>query len=60
MNVMVSLNIGEELDRACEVYESSSNNRKHLELNKTQRQSTEHQWIPPFNLDSFSYAEKER
>jgi len=57
---MVNLKTGEELERACKFHESSSNNRKHIKLNVTSRQSTEHQWIPPINLDSFSYAEKDR
>jgi len=60
MNVMVSLKTGEDLERACNLHESSSNNRKHLKLNKPQGKAMKHQLIPPFNLDSFSYAEKER
>ena len=47
---MVSLKIGEEMDRAWNCHESSSNNRKYVELNKTQGRALKHQWIPPLNL----------
>jgi len=60
IDVMVSLKIGEELERECKFHESSSNKRKDLKLNVTSRQSTELQWIPPINLVSCSYVEKYR
>jgi len=60
MNVMVRIKTGEELERACNIHESCSNNRKHLELIKPQGRALKHQWVPPFNLNSFSYAQKER
>ena len=60
MSVMVSLKTSEELESTCKVHESSSNNKKHLELNKPQGRALKHQWIQHFNFDSFSYAEKER
>ena len=57
MNVMVSLKTGENLERACKCHESSSDSRKHVKLNKPQGKALKHQWILPFTLDTFSYAE---
>lgn len=50
MSVMASLNTSEELERACKYHESSSNNRKHVELNKPQGRALKHQRIPPLIL----------
>ena len=50
----MSLNTGEELERACKCHEFSSNSRKHVELNKPQGRALKHQIIPPFKLDSLN------